>query len=104
MQIMTEKGVLVRDEDVRPQVYQVAKSRSSTQRQLVSDLLQRAFGGAADKLVLAALSSQRTTPEERAAIQALLDDHARDEGDALEPGDDSGTDADTTGHDEEDRS
>ena len=38
MQIMTDKGALVRDESVRPQVYRVAQARSKTQKQLVADL------------------------------------------------------------------
>jgi len=77
MQIMTEKGAVTRDESVRPQVYSAARSQTQTQKQLVSDLLERAFGGETGSLVLQALSSQKTTPEERAAIQALLDKHER---------------------------
>jgi predicted transcriptional regulator len=77
MQIMTEKGAVTRDESVRPQVYSAARSQTQTQKQLVSDLLQRAFGGEAGNLVLQALSSQQTTPEERRAIQELLDQHER---------------------------
>ena len=77
MQIMTEKGQLVRDESVRPQVYRVAKSQTQTQRQLVTDLLERAFKGSSGSLVLAALSSRKTSPEERRKIQELLDRHER---------------------------
>jgi predicted transcriptional regulator len=79
MQIMTEKGALVRDESVRPQVYRVSQARSKTQKALVTDLLERAFGGAPGNLVLAALSSQKTTPEERRKIQELLDKHEQGE-------------------------
>ena len=79
MQIMLEKGAVTRDETVRPQVYRAAQARSKTQKQLVADLLERAFGGAAGNLVLAALSSRQTTPEERRKIQELLDKHDRGE-------------------------
>ncbi len=79
MQIMTEKGALIRDESVRPQVYRVTQARAKTQKQLVTDLLDRAFGGAAGNLVLQALSSQKTTPEERQKIQALLDKQQKGE-------------------------
>ena len=79
MQIMTEKGALVRDESVRPQVYRAAQSRAKTQKALVKDLLERAFGGEPGNLVLAALGAKGTTPEERKRIQELLDAHERDD-------------------------
>src|SRR6476660_9876698 len=56
LQIMTEKRLVVRDETARTHVYQAAYTEDQTQRQLVSDLLQRAFGGSAAKLVLQALT------------------------------------------------
>ncbi len=73
LQIMTEKGLVRRDETVRPQVYQVARPRAHTQRQLLGHLLDRAFGGRPGNLVLAALSSKKTTPQERREIRRLLD-------------------------------
>ena len=74
MQIMTEKGLLTRDESVRPQVYRPARTQRQTQRQLTADLVERAFSGSPGSLVLQALSSKKTTPEERAQIRELLDD------------------------------
>jgi BlaI family transcriptional regulator, penicillinase repressor len=50
MQIMTDKGLLVRDESRRAHVYSPKGSQQKTQTQLVSDLLQRAFGGASATL------------------------------------------------------
>ncbi len=73
MQIMAEKGLLSRDESVRPQIYRPARSQGQTQRQLVSDVLERAFGGSPGKLVLQALSTKRSTPDELAEIRRLLD-------------------------------
>jgi predicted transcriptional regulator len=73
MQIMTEKGLVARDESVRPQIYRPTYSQEHTQRQLVGDLLHRAFGGSVRTLVLQAVSSKKSTPEEIAAIEALLD-------------------------------
>ena len=43
MQIMTEKGLVERDESVRPQIYRARHSQEQTQRQLVRDLLQRSL-------------------------------------------------------------
>ena len=74
MQIMTEKGLVCRDETVRPQVYQVRRSRRHTQRQLLHDLLDRAFSGSPGNLVLEALATRRATPEERRRIRELLDE------------------------------
>src|ERR1700682_1941184 len=60
LQIMTEKRLVVRDEAARTHVYQAAYTEDQTQRQLVSDLLDRAFGGSAAKLVLQALAANKT--------------------------------------------
>jgi predicted transcriptional regulator len=73
LQIMTEKHLVVRDEAARTHVYQAAYTEDQTQRQLVSDLLDRAFGGSAAKLVLQALAANKTSPEELAEIRRLLD-------------------------------
>ena len=72
LQIMTEKGLVVRDEAARTHVYTAAYTQDQTQRQLVTDLLDRAFDGSAAKLVLQALAASRTSPEELAEIRKLL--------------------------------
>lgn len=73
LQIMTEKGLVRRDETERTHVYEAAYTEDETQRQLVSDLLDRAFGGSAAKLVLQALAARKATPEELAEIRKLID-------------------------------
>lgn len=73
MQIMTEKGLLLRDESVRPQRYRTSQPQQRTQRSMLRDLVARAFNGSAASLVLHALSDRRSTPEERRQIRALLD-------------------------------
>ena len=72
LQIMTEKGLVVRDESERTHIYQAAYTEDQTQRQLVSDLLDRAFDGSAAKLVLQALASNKASPEELDEIRQLL--------------------------------
>src|ERR1700731_2399772 len=57
LQIMTEKGMVVRDESARTHISASAYTEDQTQRQLVPALLARAFEGSAAKLVLQALSS-----------------------------------------------
>jgi predicted transcriptional regulator len=71
LQIMTEKGLVVRDESSRTHIYAAAYTQDQTQRQLVTDLLERAFDGSAAKLVLQALAASRTSPEELAEIKKL---------------------------------
>jgi predicted transcriptional regulator len=73
LQIMTEKGHVERDESQRPQVYRAKYSQEQTQRQLLRDLVQRAFGGSVKSLVLQALATRKSTPEELEAIEKLLD-------------------------------
>jgi len=73
LQIMTEKGLVRRDETERTHVYEAAYTEDETQRQLVSDLLDRAFGGSAAKLALQALASRKASPEELAEIRKLID-------------------------------
>lgn len=74
MQIMTEKGLVQRDESQRTHVYKAALSQGQTQRQLVDDLLDRAFAGSARNLVMQALSSRRASPQELEEIRKLLDE------------------------------
>ncbi len=77
MQIMTTKGLLERDESQRTHVYRPRVPAEKTQRQLVADLLERAFEGSARQLVMQALSSSKVTPQELAEIRALLDELER---------------------------
>lgn len=74
MQIMAEKGLVVRDESARSHVYKAKEKREATQRRLVRDLLSRAFGGSTESLVLQALSAKKATPAEIAEIRRLLDE------------------------------
>jgi BlaI family penicillinase repressor len=73
MQIMTEKGLVERDESQRPQIYRTRYSQEHTQRQLLRDLLDRAFGGSVKELVLQALAARRSSPDELDAMEKLLD-------------------------------
>lgn len=73
MQIMLEKGILKRDTSVRPQVFRPARPRQQTQKLLLGELLDRAFGGSPGSLVLQALSMKKSSPEELQEIRDLLD-------------------------------
>jgi predicted transcriptional regulator len=73
LQIMTEKGLVERDERDRTHVYRARLSEEQTQRQLVRDLADRAFGGSAAKLVLQALASKHASADELREIRSMLD-------------------------------
>jgi len=73
LQIMLEKGLVTRDESQRAHIYAAAVSEPSTQQRLVDDLLERAFGGSARRLVMQALDSDRVSDDELDDIRALLD-------------------------------
>jgi len=73
MQIMTEKGSLIRDESVRPQIYRAARPQRDTQRGIIRDLVTRAFGGSSLSLVMQALADRKASAEERRQIRELLD-------------------------------
>jgi len=77
MQIMARKGLVVRDERERTHVYRAALAQEQTQRQLLTDLLDRAFDGSASQLILQALASKRTSPDEMEEIRKMLDQAQR---------------------------
>lgn len=73
MQIMTEKGLVFRDDSKFQHVFRPAVSEEITQNQLVGDLLERAFSGSAEKLVMRALSAKKVSGKELAKIRKMLD-------------------------------
>ena len=77
MQIMADKGLVRRDEEQRAHVYTATVPQVETQRQMVSDLLRRAFDNSASQLVMQALANKKTSPEELAEIRRLLDAYER---------------------------
>lgn len=77
LQIMTAKGLVRRNEDQRAHVYQAEQPAERTKRQLAQDVLQRVFDGSARELLLHALASQRSTPQEIDELRSLLDEHER---------------------------
>jgi len=74
LQIMTDKGLVVRDETNRAHVYTTSLSEQRTQRQLLGDLIDRAFGGSPTKLLMQALSTTKASAEDLSAIRQALDE------------------------------
>lgn len=79
MQIMTEKGLVRRDETERAHIYEAARPREWTRQQLAGDLLERAFSGSAKALLMGALSARKATKKELAEMRKLLDDYRKGE-------------------------
>jgi predicted transcriptional regulator len=77
MQIMSDKGLLLRDEEQRAHIYRAARPREWTQQQLAGHLLERAFSGSAKALLIGALSARKTTKSELAEIRKLVDEYAK---------------------------
>ena len=74
MQIMADKGLLLRREEGRAHAYRAAAPSEETQKQLLADLTDRVFGGSAAQLVMRALSVNPATPEELDEIRRMLDE------------------------------
>ena len=73
MQVMTDKGLLKRNERYRSHVYEARIEREQTQKLLTRSLLEQAFEGSAMHLVLGALSLQPISQSELAEIREMLD-------------------------------
>jgi BlaI family penicillinase repressor len=80
MQLMTEKGLLIRGERFGSHVYEASVQKEQTQQQIAADLLKRAFGGSAKSLLMGALSAQPASREELDEIRGMLDTFAKKKG------------------------
>ena len=74
LQIMTEKGLVERDTTGWRHVYRARFSRTRTQKQIVRNLLDRAFEGSSHQLVMQALSAKKASRAELDEIQKLIDE------------------------------
>ena len=72
LQVMHDKGLVVRDEARRAHLYRAAVSKERTQKRFVADLLRRVFDGSPSRLVLQALGEHKASPEELQEIRELL--------------------------------
>jgi BlaI family transcriptional regulator, penicillinase repressor len=77
LQIMTEKGIVRRDENQRAHIYEACEPAEKTKRELAGDVLQRVFEGSASQLMLHALAGRPTSREEIKELRRMLDEHER---------------------------
>lgn len=82
MQLMVEKGLVVRSERFRSHLYEAAVPKEQTRTEIAGDLLKRAFDGSARSLVMGALSAQPASKEELAEIRRMIDQFAKGKGGA----------------------
>lgn len=73
MQIMHEKGLLIRQKSGKLHLYSAANTQQSTQQQMVNRIIETVFDGSATNLVLSALGNRKSSKEELEAIRAYLD-------------------------------
>lgn len=78
LQIMHDKGLVVRDESQRAHVYRAAVSKERTQKRFLADIVKRVFDGSPSRLVLQALGDHRASRAELDAIRELLNRLDRD--------------------------
>jgi predicted transcriptional regulator len=73
LQIMHEKGLVQRDDSDRTHVFTASQTQTQTQRTLLDDLLDKAFGGSSMSLVMQALATRKASREDLAEIRKMLD-------------------------------
>jgi len=73
LQIMTVKGLVLRDEANRAHVYRAAISQDAMQSKILKDLSMRLFSGSAAQLALHALAMEPASQNELEEIRALIE-------------------------------
>lgn len=74
LSVMLDKGLVLRDEQTRPQVYRTASTRQRTQKRMLGDLLDKVYDGSSMTLMMHALSSKKASSEELSEIRRMLDE------------------------------
>lgn len=73
LQIMTEKGLVERDERERAHLYRAAVSQADTESRFLRELSERFFSGSAAQLALRALQIEKASDTELEAIRQLIE-------------------------------
>ncbi len=79
LQIMADKGLVTRDDEIRPHRYSAAKPEKKTQAGLLDELARRAFGGSMRKLLIRAVEEGDLSPEELGKIRILVNKACEDQ-------------------------
>jgi len=73
LQIMTEKGLVEREESGKAHIYHPAATQNETQDQLVRDISERLFAGSAAQLAMHALALEPVNDQELEALRSLIE-------------------------------
>ena len=74
LSVMLEKGLLKRDDDVRPQVYRPAVAQQKTQKRILKDVIDKVYEGSVHSLMMHVLSTKKATREEIDELRRLIDE------------------------------
>jgi BlaI family transcriptional regulator, penicillinase repressor len=77
LQIMTVKGLVLRNEDERAHRYEASQPAHAIRQELAGDLLSKVFGGSASQLLMHALAGKKTSREELDEIRRMLDSYEK---------------------------
>ncbi len=80
LQVMAEKGLVLRDSSGYPQRYRAAAPAKKTQSRLVKDLAQKAFDGSVSRLLVRAVEDGGLSGEELQKLRRLIDDVRKGQG------------------------
>lgn len=73
LSVMLDKGLVSKDDSIRPQMFRAEATEKKTQRSMLKNLVQRAYDGSSATMILQALSDKSITPDEVAKIREMLD-------------------------------
>jgi len=73
MQIMLDKGLVVRNTDSRTHIYQAGVFETDIQNQLLNNFVKSAFRGSASRLVMQLLGNHNASETELSEIKALIE-------------------------------
>ncbi len=75
MQIMAEKGIVVRDESQMKHIYAAAIDESKTKGNLLNRFIDTVYDGSASNLIMQFLGNKSTSKKEIDEIKKLLEDY-----------------------------
>lgn len=77
VRILTEKNFLRQTNDERPFRYAPVRSYEDVSGSMLSDMLDRVFGGSREKLLLRLLGQKKLTAQERTVLEEVLRENKR---------------------------
>jgi BlaI family penicillinase repressor len=72
MQIMTDKGILTRDESQMKHIYHVAEKEQTTKDFLLEKFIDTMYNGSASRLMMQLMGNKKTSKEDLETMKALL--------------------------------